>query len=332
MTERCNWVDIAKGVSISLVVFWHVVGDAFYVNEALIFLRMPLFFLLAGLFCEKSMRMAWPEFFRIKIGSMLYLYVVWVFLTFLLVTVVMALFRGQPVEWLEPFTLFLDPPVTLWFIYALAISYFLARLTYGLPWLLIVSLAIIAYCISVSSGDWRGLPFYEKVIRLFPFFLLGMRAFDVMETVRSRFAWLGFPVFVFFLAASMWLYNSSYSSLGILTLTIGLVGIFSVCMAAAAIAETRVGIWLAWVGQSSLYIYIMHRIALKYAEFVLARLGLGEDQHFVMIGLSLIIIATTAFAGRMLAGHPLGRWLFIAPWIPRKRPPLTPANAAVAGN
>ncbi len=332
MTERCNWVDIAKGVSISLVVFWHVVGDAIYVNEALIFLRMPLFFFLAGLFSGKSMRMAWPSFLSIKIGSMLYLYITWVFLTFLLVTVATGLFRGQPVDWWAPFTLFTNPPQTLWFIYALAISYLAARATFRLPWFLVLSVAMIAYFFSVSSGDWRGLPFYERVIRLFPFFLLGMRAFDLIDAVRANYAWVGIPVLGLFLAVSVWLYGSSYSSWGILTLAVSLAGIFSLCLTSAVISATRAGDWLVWVGQSSLYIYIMHRIALAYAEFVLARVGLSEGHPIILVGLSLFIIAVTAVAGRLLAAHRYGRWLFTAPWIAPKRSSVKTTGAVVAEN
>ena len=68
MTARVGWPDVAKGVCIILVVLWHVVTkhaiavagagpvtDAWAtLNAQLLPLRMPLFFLISGMFAAVS--------------------------------------------------------------------------------------------------------------------------------------------------------------------------------------------------------------------------------------------------------------------------------------
>jgi fucose 4-O-acetylase-like acetyltransferase len=53
MEQRIAFVDLAKGICISLVVLWHVFGDLSVnldVIQIMFFFRMPLYFILSGMF------------------------------------------------------------------------------------------------------------------------------------------------------------------------------------------------------------------------------------------------------------------------------------------
>ncbi|MFC7376600.1 acyltransferase family protein [Brachybacterium sp. GCM10030267] len=88
---RVAWLDLARAVSIILVVLYHVavsggadlLGDgraaAWWAsaNLALIPLRMPLFFLVAGLLAAGALHRSWPRVLRPRVLDMLWPYVLW---------------------------------------------------------------------------------------------------------------------------------------------------------------------------------------------------------------------------------------------------------------
>ncbi len=141
---RYPFVDLAKGISITLVVIWHAIGPSLFWNEALIFIRMPLFFFVAGLFAAKSMTMEMPSFLKEKISYLLYLFVLWSCIYFASVTLI-----GQVLDKSFDFspllTMLWDPPLTMWFIYALAISYLIAKLLRFAPAPLVLAVSIGIY-------------------------------------------------------------------------------------------------------------------------------------------------------------------------------------------
>lgn len=90
---RIAWLDLARGVSILLVVLYHVGAGAGHAllppeassagtwwaaaNRALVPLRMPLFFMVSGLLAGGAVRRAWPLVVRPRILDFLWPYLVW---------------------------------------------------------------------------------------------------------------------------------------------------------------------------------------------------------------------------------------------------------------
>jgi len=197
--RRLSHIDAAKGVSIFLVVYWHAVDNRLVLNEALWMLRMPLFFFASGLFAAKALDLDWRGFLRDKVGNILYLYILWTFIVFFTTIFIAQAFGPDQIDWSRPFLLFVEPPRTLWFMYALAVSFLLAKILKPLPNLFVIAVLFALYCWSISSGDWRTVPFYEKVIRLFPFFYLALwlrQPFLSLVERWYRFGWMALPVFV----------------------------------------------------------------------------------------------------------------------------------------
>ena len=89
---RVGWPDVAKGICILLVVLWHVVTkvvvgipgagavtDAWVMlNAQLLPLRIPLFFLVSGMFAARAVLAGDGASWRRRAGRLALLYLVWV--------------------------------------------------------------------------------------------------------------------------------------------------------------------------------------------------------------------------------------------------------------
>jgi uncharacterized membrane protein YcfT len=92
-SERIDWVDYAKGISIILVVMMHstlsseeALGVAGWLHGVVEFarpFRIPAFFLIAGLFVARTIDQDWRTFLDRKILYFAYFYVLWLTIQFM---------------------------------------------------------------------------------------------------------------------------------------------------------------------------------------------------------------------------------------------------------
>ena len=311
--SRLAHIDAAKGVSIFLVVYWHAVDARLIFNEALWMLRMPLFFFVSGLFAAKALDLDWRAFLTQKVGNILYLYVFWTFLVFASTILVAQVFGPDPINWQQPFMLFVEPPRTLWFMYALAVSFALAKLLKPLPPLFVFAALFALYSWSISGGDWRTVPFFEKVIRLFPFFYLAMwikQPFLECVERHHKFGWLAL---ILFIASALALFLSPVANWGILTFAVGLTGVFGVTMSFRSAPNNRFTSLMANIGNRSLLVYVMHRIPLFYMENAMEVLDVPVNATTMSIAAVIATCLCLVIGERLLL--PLFYWLFDAPWL-----------------
>lgn len=322
---RAQWIDIAKGLSISLVVLWHVAGTTFAYNEALIFLRMPLFFFLAGLFLRGVFTEASGQRFTFKFFNFVYLFVLWSLLVFVTTLVPQAWLNNTPVDTAAITRIFVEPPQTLWFIYALLVAVTVLMLLRKVPLGLVLACALIAYTLLSADGNWRHLPFPERVLLLFPFILLGVYSLELIEGALARLARLWPLVLGSFLAATAMVYFSALSAIGPLTFAVSLWGIAGVILFSGWL-EARQGsaarIW-GFVGRYSLQVYVLHRIVQFYMLAVLNRLGLepvsdsGAYATFYYVAATGVVIALSLLVGWLSARQPVTAHLYEVPLVRR---------------
>jgi uncharacterized membrane protein YcfT len=313
-TPRIAWADIAKAISIVLLVLWTTVGDRVYVNEMLIFLRMPLFFFVSGLFAHRVItRTDLVPFLRDKVGNLMYLYALWVGLLFASTSLVAHVVLGRSMNVARQFELLWNPVLTMWFLYALAVAFLVAWCLRRVPVWIVAAGAFALYWLSVSSGDWRWLPFPERVIRLFPFFWIGLVTMSLAARLVERFH-LAWPVAAaLFLALSYAVFDSTLNANGPLTLAISLVGIAAVLMLSRHLSAYAWSRPLAIVGGSTLYIYVMQRVVLFYFEEAQRVFDIAFTGLDVVNALAIVVICTVV--GRWLAAGGWTAWMFRAPWI-----------------
>ncbi|PZQ50398.1 MAG: hypothetical protein DI556_07535 [Rhodovulum sulfidophilum] len=328
--ERVAWADIAKAFSIILLVIWSMYGLSVYIDQMLILARMPMFFFVSGLFAHRVITRSEPlGFFRDKVGNLLYLYAIWAIFWYLSTEVVAYLWWGRPIE-AEISTMVWDPIVEMWFFYGLAIAFAVAFLCRRLPVWAVFAVSMLAYLVVVARGDWLAIPFIEKVIRLFPYFWLGLVLRPIVwRTVDAH--WRLWPLFAAaFLGLSYWLMDSPWQRFGPLTFAVTAIGIAALLGLAARTARFDWAWILKLVGGSTLYIYATQHITIFYLERVFGMIGPLPFEKLIMV--PIVLVVGTLF-GRWCARREGFRLLFSAPWAPYKPPSAIsrPAPASAAG-
>lgn len=182
---RIDWLDVAKGLSILLVVFHHAaltgasIGHGWAVFSTLDALakpvRMPLFFAIAGLFAAGALSRSWGRLLTGRVANLVWLYSLW--------TVIYWLFFRyfDPTDGLKPLGLskwqliymWIIPPSGQWFLWLMAIYLVLAKAIarFRSP----VHLSAIFLLCALSAGPVAELPHYpwRNGLLYAPFFIGG---------------------------------------------------------------------------------------------------------------------------------------------------------------
>ncbi len=137
--DRLEWVDVARGIGIFLVVVGHAmrgllatgIGVRTPVEQAvddwIYAFHMPLFFLLSGLFLARTVALPWGRFVRGRLATIAYPYLVWSYISLAMKLAVASRVNVAP----DPrafATILYQPIEQFWFLYVL----FLLSLGFGI--------------------------------------------------------------------------------------------------------------------------------------------------------------------------------------------------------
>ncbi|RLP93070.1 acyltransferase [Micromonospora sp. CV4] len=334
--HRAEWADAAKGVCIILVVLWHVVVKDYLqidwhigvpvpglwgtVGEQFLPLRMPLFFTISGVFAANAVQRPWRVVARSRIAGFLYLYAAWL----LIHTAILAAVPDFPTDratsvpgLLEQLTV---TPSNLWYLYALALYFTIAKVARRAPRVLVLApaatlSAVAAAGLLATPGNRAGL--YQNLI----FFLAGLHLRPRIErwaaTATGRRLALTSAAYVLALAAMAAAGAQRW---------FGVWPVVSVVAVAFGItAAARLGRWpalstrLATLGRSTLPIYVIHMPVLALLHRLLLGPVSGLDQvgqgllvlSYPIVLTGLVIGASLTIHRGLLAVH--ARWLFALP-------------------
>ncbi|HQY32820.1 MAG TPA: acyltransferase family protein [Actinotalea sp.] len=345
---RAAWVDIAKGLSITLVVVHHVVlllaaqhgapAGLVELSRTLGTVRMPVFFLASGLFAGAALAGPWSRLVHRRVALFVWLYVLWSLVRYV---VFGLLAHGVDVaSWSSPAVLLPQlwlPSSALWFVFALALFSVAAKALRPVPGLVRLALAtglavvVGGGLVSVDSYAWRSMGAY------FVFFLLGVDASAPIRRWAARqrrsaavgtalglgAAWVAVTVLVRVLDLAL--------VPGVRWGT-SLVGVGAGVALSVALAHGRAGALPAWLGTRTLDVYLVHGpvvgvVALLLAATVPDTVG-WAGAVALLVGVTTAAIGLSLAAGRGLRATGAG-WLFALPerWA---APPRTAAAAPLA--
>ena len=311
-SPRVDYIDSAKGLCVILVVVLHTLTVEDLFNNLLFILRMPLFFFCSGLFCVAAMKLNWTRFLTTKVFAILWIYVVWTMLVYFSSFALWDLIQGQQVDFVRPLKLFWQPAQTLWFLYALAITYVLTKVVIRAPVIIGVSFAVFMYSLSMHQADLMSASFPYKVARFFPFFYLAFLLKDIIPVYVSALRSYWYLWLSMFFGLTYLAFESSYIEVGPLGLVLGLLGIFAVLCLFSIFEQTKWVKLLAWIGKRSIFIFVIHRIPLFYANKWLQGTDYYGDTSIEL----LVVVAVLVIS--LLIGEVLSRvanqYLFVAPW------------------
>jgi uncharacterized membrane protein YcfT len=199
--SRLAWPDAAKAVCILLVVLGHVTymhleESRWYaaageppvwdlVDVVLRPVRMPLFFAVSGFFAARALTRSWRASLRGRVVQNLYLHVLWLLVGFAvgLVSGVATFMAPRHASGLPGAAL--TGSTGLWYLYALALYFVLARATRSLPAAVPVGAAAVLAVLSFAgvfpvSGDTHS------VVENLVWFVAGARFPDLVRRVSAR--------------------------------------------------------------------------------------------------------------------------------------------------
>ncbi len=311
--SRMEWVDYLKGIIIILVVNKHVyaglevagipVPEAIKKANMVFFsFRMPLFFILSGLFVSSSFgKRGLNKFFSIKFENLIYPYLIWSVIEISLQFMFAGVANAHR-SYHDYLRILYNPHVLdhFWYLPALfntTIIYILLKTKLHLQtWMqlvlgfifyfsaqYVVDISIISdwmtYYLCFAIGDaCATLFFQESTQRLLkkPSVLVGI----ITLFVFTQIYYLDHPETFHLLGAT--------TNIGKLQLIgIALVGSLGMFALAFQLQERKVFRFLRVVGFHSLYIYVMHVMVAAATRIALARI-FGIDNAYVLLVLCTI--------------------------------------------
>lgn len=333
---RVEWVDAGRGVAILLVIFYHtarwlheagfVVDGWLEINDTVASMRLPLFFVMAGLFAQKWMTATWGRLWSGKLSLYVWVYLVWsVIATF---TFMLGLhFQGAQGNYFYQFVNLLWvavlPRFELWFIWALTLFYSIARLSRRVPVAaqLIASGVLSVIALSGTFAAWNS--GWSGSAKYYFFFLLGL-------LLRERlFRWSGrvaVPVliaaFVVWLAAAIMGTAAGWNAVPgyyFVCCLLGLVAGLGISKALVRVPGAR------YLGSRTLPVYLTHTSVILVGSWVLWHavdvLGTPAWGWALVPALAACAVAASLGLARAVRGRPPAEYLYEQPpWFAHARP------------
>lgn len=313
MGVRVGWVDVAKGIAILLVVVFHAVQATtslgidhpawLYCATALKTLRMPLFFLTAGLFARGWIERPWRRLLRDKVLLFVWVFLLWSVIRF---TALSLDPEGRSVETGSITLLFKLAvwPQGGWFLYALAIFFVLARVTRRVdPRIQLAAAGLVSAVwfsgVHLDNFAWDGTGLY------YVFFLAGV------YYRHLAFTWAENGALMRALAVPLWvvLYvvaeQADVLHVPGVGLAVSVVAVAAGISLATFLMNSR---FLGYVGQRTLVVYMTNQLILLAIAFVVTAFGTAPSGPVVK-----------AAAPVALAAFATGTGLFVAWVAPRVR-------------
>ncbi len=329
--ENREWIDFAKGVAIILVVLYHcglflseldLAEGTGRIRSLLNFYPMPLFFFVAGLTSRRMLDWSFPDLWRRRLLTLVYLYVLWSILRVAFYLVVPPL-RGSerdPTDLLNIALLPVLPTSSYWFVWALAIFTLVAWLLRKVPpTVQVVGAALLAaaattpWLLDTNNVGW------DRVAQNLVFFLVAL----FIPRATYRFAarmtvWhaLALAVLYVVLAVAIVMFGASRIP-GVVLLECAVAVTLGIA-ASTVLVRFRALSFVSVLGRRSFQIYLVHLFLVALAVWALQPLADVETYSFAKVApylLAAVVLALSVYTAKLL--RPV-TWLWVSPF--RTRP------------
>jgi uncharacterized membrane protein YcfT len=318
--DRAVWLDIAKGISILLVVAMHStlgvgeeLGSKGFMHQIVAFtkpFRMPDFFFISGLLAAGSLNREWRWFADRKIIHFGYFYLLWLMILLAAKAPALGLVDPSRFAWAYLGAL-VEPFATLWFIFVLPFFFLALRWSLRLPaWLVLAAAAglhVLAafrpeggiYAMASRLTGWFALDSFALFI---VYFVLGAR---FSEQWLRLLAWFGARPAYLLAAFAGWLVlhaiglRLGFTQIPGLTLVFGLAGAVAVTAFSVALAQSNLFGWLAAIGRQSLAIYVAFLIPMAISRHVLIGFAGFSDPGWVALAVFLFSVLACLLLARV---------------------------------
>jgi len=307
LQEREEWVDYAKAFGIILVTYGHVArgvmnagikGDEsvyYFINNVIYSFHMPLFFFLSGLFFISSLqRRGAYSLFKNKLATIFYPYIVWSILQGS-IELLLSNYTNGNVTVTQIASFLWAPRAQFWFLYALFLVSLVGILVYTklsakYYWLILV-FATIAY---INRHELVLIPLTGFVLHNFVFFAFGIVFYQKRELIAKNNYFI-LPVSFLVFIILQWYFHIQLNLLYTtekywLALLVAICSILFVSSLSISLLRFKLR-WLAFLGEASLGIYVMHIIAGSGIRIILQKmLGINDILTHLVIGTTMGVL------------------------------------------
>lgn len=321
-SKRLDWVDMAKGLSIFLVVMMYAAssvgedtGGIGALHWAIAFatpFRMPEFFLISGLFLSQVIDRPWRAFADRRIVHYLYFYVLWALIHIIFKV---GLLATDPIGALEQIgSAVVQPYGVLWFIYMLAVVGAVTKLLRDLhaPKWAVFGVAAVLQMLPIHTGSYLVDQFTEYFVFFYAGYVLAPWLFRLAEWAlgNAGLALLGLAVWAVLNAALVFSPALQFAGLTLpgfhmdaihplpgianlpgVHLILALAGTAALCVIAALLTGLPVMGWLRWMGSKSLIIYVAFVLPMGISRTLLIKMGVDEP---TVLSLAIMAISISS--------------------------------------
>ena len=310
--KRLDWVDMAKGLSIFLVVMMYAAssvgedtGGVGVLHWAIAFatpFRMPEFFLISGLFLSQVIDRPWRTFADRRVVHYLYFYALWAVIH---IVFKVGLLAANPVGALEYLAwAVIEPYGVLWFIYMLAVVSAVTKLMHSLraPVWAVFGVAAILQMSAVHTGSYLIDQFCAYFVYFYAGYVLAPQLFRLANwaTDHAGLALAGLAAWAIVNGALVFSpgfrMDPIHPVMGLAALPgvhliLALVGTSALCVIAALLTRLPWMNWLRWLGAKSLIVYVAFVLPMGIARTILVKLGIDEPTVLSLITMAVAIVS-----------------------------------------
>lgn len=335
-SSRLDWVDVAKGLCIVLVVLMHATlgvekatGAETGLHAFIVWaqpFRMPDFFLISGLFLTVRIDRPWRSYLDTKVVHFAYFYALWLTIQFALKAPGMVAENGAAATLADYLTGFVAPFGTLWFIYLLAIYFVVAKLLEPAPKWAVLAGAAALHVFAPESGVFILDEFANRFVFFYSGYALAPAVLAFAERMRAQ------PQALLAAGLVMW---AAVNAAGVhhgLALARGpdllfsYLGIGAVIAFAVLASEHLPGRVLAYCGRNSIAVYLAFTVFMGPARIVALKLAGGEAATAIALLSTLAGVAGALALAWLVKGTWAG-FLFTRPALFRLAPRAGSASA-----
>jgi uncharacterized membrane protein YcfT len=339
MTERVDWVDVAKGICIVMVVMMHstlgvekAAGETGWMGYLVEFarpFRMPDFFLIAGLFLARRIDAPWRLYLDRKVLHFAYFYVLWLTIQFAFKAPGLTAELGWQGALGHYLFAFVDPWGTLWFIYHLALFLVVTRLLRSVPWPLVWLAAAALEIAPIHTGSVLIDEFAARFVYFYSGYVFAAHVFRLAdEAARDR--GLALTGLALWAMLNGLLVLGGYADLPLVSLALGMAGALAIVTGATLIADSLPARPLRWLGEQSIVVYLAFFLPMAVSRAVLLKLGIVTDVGTVSLLVTMAGIVGPVLLYATIQWSGWGRFLFERPqWARIDRPLRRPREAMV---
>jgi len=317
---RVNWLDFAKGIGISLVIIYHTIEgilnsditECAWVSKLATYLSLwiiPMFFIVSGILARKIIQHSSFDKIKPKLFTWLYIYVLWSFIIYV-VRLSLSHITNTQVLYLDIFKILWDPVPTIWFIYALFLSFLLTWLVRKFPPIVVIGCAYLLNLLNSYFIDWFPGSIFERLGWIYFFYVIGYHFSNFFLSRKFELKYFKISV-VFFILTILVAFSLDFTIPFYLEPLISLgisLAFIKMCVFITELNVLRkVTDFFIYTGTISLYVYLTHFPIPSASRIILTKLGVIQPLliAFFAVTLSLIIGHLFYIFSKTSLGHNL---------------------------